>query len=63
MTTENSVKTVTVQFDVDVPDDATDMQIEEWVAFEVGARCQFNGAGNPLAHTDLQANRDSVRIH
>ena len=57
------MKTVTVQFDVDVPDEATDADIAAWVEFEIGACCQFNGAGNPLAHTDLSANRDSVRIH
>ena len=57
------MKTITVQFDVEVPDEATDADIEAWVSFEVGARCQFNGAGNPLAHTDLQAKSGSVRIH
>lgn len=56
------MKTVTVQFEVDVPDNATDSDVEAWVAFEVGASCQFNGAGNPLDCTDLKANRGSVSV-
>ncbi len=56
------MKTIAVTFQVDVPDDATYSQIQAWVEFELGAKCQFNGNGNPLQHTDLQANRDSVSI-
>lgn len=56
------MKTVTVQFDVEVPDDATYAEIRAWVEFEIGARSTFCGADSPLARTDLQAKRDSVRI-
>jgi len=31
------MRNINVQFSVDVPDDATDEQIQEWLNFELGA--------------------------
>lgn len=56
------MKKVTVQFDVEVPDEATDREIEAWVSFCVGATAQLNG-GNPMGDRDLEAVYDSVRFY
>jgi hypothetical protein len=53
------MKRVTVQFDIDVPDTATDSEIEAWVSFHVGASCQLAG-DNPMADQDLDAVSGSV---
>lgn len=55
------MKTVTVQFDVQVPASATDQEIEDWVSFDVGASFKFDG-DNPMADRDLNAIRGSVRV-
>jgi hypothetical protein len=55
------MKRVTVQFDVEVPDDATDVEIEEWVSFEIGATCTLSGE-NSLSDQDLNAVRGSVWV-
>lgn len=54
-----SVKTV--KFSVEVPDDASDEDIEAWVAFELHALGSMSAA-NPLAHTDLRAEFGSVYV-
>ena len=53
------MKKVTVQFDVEVPESATDSQIEDWVSFHVGATGQL-GNDNPMIYRDLDAVNGSV---
>lgn len=52
---------VTVQFEVEVPESATMSEIEDWVAFEIGAKAQLSGS-NPMSNMDLEAVRDSVIV-
>lgn len=54
-------KTVTVQFDVDVPDDAADHEVKDWVSFCVGATAQLDG-DNTMADLDLSAIHGSVSV-
>lgn len=56
-----TMKKVTVQFDVEVPESATDRQIEAWVAFYVGATGQLDG-DNPMSDRDLDAVTGSVFV-
>lgn len=54
-------RVVTVRFDIEVPDSASDSEIEDWVGFYVGANCQLDGS-NPMIDQDLKANYNSVRV-
>ena len=47
-----------VEFEVDVPDDMPLDAAEEWVAFEVGARCQMQPRHDQM-NCDLEPVRDS----
>jgi hypothetical protein len=49
---------ITVSFDAEVPDIATDGDIQEWLEFELGAACQMKES--PLSTVDLEAERGSV---
>jgi hypothetical protein len=55
-------KTYTVKFDVTLPDgiNATEKQIEDWVAFELHAKGQLNPS--PVSGLDLEANAHSVDV-
>ena len=53
------MKRVTVKFDIDVPDSATDSEIDALVSFHVGAAVQLAG-DNPMADQDLDAVSGSV---
>lgn len=55
------MRTVTVQFDVKVPNEATDEEIHAWVSFNVGATARLL-ADNPMADSDLDAIYGSVRV-
>lgn len=55
------MKKVTVQFDVEVPDNATDTEIEAWVSFYVGATGSL-AYDNPMIDMDLNAERGSVCV-
>lgn len=39
---------------VEVPDDAPISDVEKWLAFELGVRCQLDGS-NRMARQDLKA--------
>jgi hypothetical protein len=52
---------VTVRFDVEVPESVTDRQVEEWVAFHVGATGRLD-ADNPLSDRDVDAVPGSVYV-
>ncbi|MEW6691579.1 MAG: hypothetical protein AB1340_01940 [Pseudomonadota bacterium] len=56
------MKSVRVEFSVQVPDKVTDDQIEEWVEFELGVLGGMSG-DNPLSDRDLEAESGSVRIY
>lgn len=56
-----NTKTVRVEFEIDVPDAATDKEIEDWVGFYVGATGQLAG-DNPMSDTDLNAKCGSVSV-
>ena len=43
---------VKIQFEIEVPDDATDEDLVEWVRFEVGDNGMIRGA-NQLIHREL----------
>lgn len=51
----------TVRFDVEVPDDVSDDDIEAWVSFELHALGSLS-ASNPMAHTDLRAEYGTVCV-
>lgn len=55
------MKSVSVHFNVLVPDDVSESEITEWVEFEVGATCSLKGT-NPLSDKDLEAVRNSVWV-
>ena len=50
-----------VKFEIDIPVDATESEITEWVKFELGATAQMS-AGNPLVMFSLEARPGSVEI-
>jgi len=56
-----NMKTVRVEFEIEVPAAATDKEIEDWVAFNVGASCLLDG-NNPMSNMDLSAIRGSVSV-
>lgn len=51
----------TVSFSVEVPDDVSDDDVEEWAAFELHAIGNMS-ITNPMAHTDLSAQYGSVSV-
>ena len=51
----------TVSFSVEVPDDVSDDDVEEWAAFELHAIGNMPTT-NPLAHTDMRAKYGSVSV-
>ena len=51
----------TVSFSVEVPDDVSDYDVEEWAAFELHAIGKMP-ITNPMAHTDLRAQYGSVSV-
>lgn len=53
------MKTIHVEFDVKVPAEATDDQIDEWVSFCTGERASISNS-NPLVGHELEA--EFVRI-
>lgn len=55
------MKRISVQFEADVPEEATGEQTEEWVNFCLGARGSM-AADNPLATHDMEAVFGSVDI-
>lgn len=55
------MKTVKVEFEVDVPETATDKEIKDWVSFEIGAVGSLAN-DNPMADTDLEANYGTVLV-
>jgi len=55
------MKRISVQFEADVPEDATEAQIEEWVRFGLHERGDMS-ARNPLAEHDVDAVFGSVDI-
>ena len=58
---ENSMAMKTVSFSVEVPDDVSDDDVEEWAAFELHAIGNMP-ITNPMAHTDLRAQYGSVFV-
>lgn len=54
------MKTVKVNFEVDVPDDIPSVKVKQWVEFHL----YKSGLSltNPLVDIDLEANRHSVRV-
>lgn len=57
----NNGRIVRVEFQVEIPCEATDAQIEAWVEFELMANCSLDGK-NPLSKHDLRAEPFSVAI-
>jgi hypothetical protein len=55
------MRTVRVEFDVKVPEHATDNDVIEWVSFEVGASGMLLNS-NPMSDRDLEADYGSVRV-
>ncbi|HAR46419.1 MAG TPA: hypothetical protein DCS05_09700 [Nitrospiraceae bacterium] len=58
---EDAMKRISVQFEADVPEEATDEQTEEWVRFCLHERGSM-AADNPLATHDMEAISCSVDI-
>jgi len=55
------MRTVRVELEVEVPESATDRELEDWLRFELGATGQLDG-DNPMIDHDLEAKRASVRV-
>jgi len=55
------MKTVSVQFDVEVPDDMPQDDAVEWIAFEVGANRSME-VRHPQMKCDLEPVRGSFRV-
>jgi hypothetical protein len=55
------MKTVSVEFQVEIPVEATEEEIEEWVRFCLGEHGSMCG-DNPLSCHDLQAEWGSVMV-
>jgi hypothetical protein len=55
------MRTVKVIFYLDVPDEATDPEIEAFVSYHVGATAYLDGE-NPMSGCDLEAKRGSVSV-
>ncbi len=53
---------ISVEFSLELPCEATDKQVEEWLRFELGETCMI-AAGNPLSNFDLRAATGSVSAH
>jgi len=45
------IKSITLKFDVEVPDETSDHEIESWVLFEIGAKCDLRAS--PVSSYDL----------
>lgn len=55
------MKTVRVEFSLEVPDHATDEEIKAFVSFHINATCFLKG-DNPMIDQYLEAQMDSVWI-
>jgi hypothetical protein len=54
--------TVEVRFNLEVPEEATDEQIHEWLEFELGVTGSIS-VENPLSSTELMADDLDVDIN
>ena len=50
---------IKVQFEVEIPEEATDDQIQGWLEFELWLNCTLNGK-NPMQNLALQAVEGSL---
>lgn len=55
------MKRIRVEFELVLPCDATDSEVDEWVRYEIGANGQIKIA-NPLSRHDLEADFTTVVI-
>ncbi len=53
------MRTITVTFDVDVPRDSKEEDIQKWLEFELGANGELS-LDNPLSNEDISAIFSSV---
>jgi hypothetical protein len=58
---DSEVRTVKVEFEMEVPDLVADWEIEDFVSFHVGATSELKHS-NPMAHQDLEAKRGTVSV-
>lgn len=49
-----NMRTVKVEFEVKIPDSASDQEAEAWLRFELGATGELSG-DNPMIDCDLEA--------
>lgn len=61
MTRINKGRRLQVTFDLDLPETATEEEIQEWLDMELGASGSLSGE-NPLIHSGVEADRVDVTI-
>lgn len=56
------MKTAEVRITVDIPVEATDEQIKQWLKYETGY-CADIPMSNPLSHYDLETDKIEIKIN